>query len=239
VIPLNFLSSRSVLQLWLSLLATWLLFELGSTATAQTFPELKTRRDTGAFMQTYYLQPRPELITDLVHALHSTGFLQKASAVPPVTGFFSEVFAANPDRLLSWQAEIAKQDEQTKNTLDRALSVSKAGGVLKIHGHSAELNDEYWGAFFASGNPDFIRKLVDQLRYFDERDIAELFYAGGTAKWSLASNAQSHPRVRMAIEEAMVRADERTQELITELLRQDPERIRQEVIKIGRKREGR
>ena len=110
--------------------------------------------------------------------------------------------------------------------------MSKAGGVLNSDGHSAGLNDVYWGAFFASGNPKFIRKLIDQLRYWDERDDLSLFFAGATAKWSLASNAQSQVGVRSALEEAKLNADKRTQELITELLAQGPAQVKQEISEI-------
>ncbi len=217
-------------RLFLPLLAYLLLPALASIA-ASTPPDLNTRDDVGAFMMTYYLQPRPDLIAGLIDALHLTGFVQK-TAVSSVIGFFSEIFAANPDRIPNWQVLIAKQDQQTKAALDRALAVSKAGGVLNIDGHSAELNDDYWGAFFASGNPKFVNKLVDQLKFFDERDDFNLFMAGGTAMWSLASNAQSRPGVRTAIEKAKLTADKRTQDLITELLAQDPERIKQELMEI-------
>lgn len=205
---------------------------------------LKTFEDVSDFMQTYYRQPRPDLIASLIGVLHSSGFVQNDTNAPPnatgtatesaIIGFFSEVFAANPDRLSRWQALIAKQDEQTKAALARALSVSKAGGVLNLDGHSAALNDEYWAAFFATGNPKFIDRLVDQLRYFDERDDLGLFGAGGTAKWSLASNAQTQPEVRFAIEEAKLKADKRTQELIMELLAEDPARVKLEISAIIR-----
>jgi hypothetical protein len=203
--------------------------------TDQTSLELKTGDDVSAFMQTYYVHPRPELIGDLIDALHSTGFLQKGNNAFSVIGFFSEIFAANPSRLSQWQVLIAKQDDQTRTALDRALSVSRAEGVLNANGHSAELNDEYWGAFFASGNPKFVQRLVDQLRYFDERNDEALFLAGGTAKWSLASVAQMQPAVRLAIEQAKIKADKRTQEQITELLAEDPASIKQEIRQIFEK----
>jgi hypothetical protein len=111
-------------------------------------------------------------------ALQPTGFVQKTT-VPVVMGFFSEVFAANTDRVPNWQVLIAKQDEQTKTALNRALAMSKGGGALHSVDHSAGGNDLFWGAFFASGNPKFIKKLVDQLKYFDERDDFVLFGAGG------------------------------------------------------------
>ena len=195
---------------------------------------LKTITDIEDFMQSYYQHPRPELIEDLIEALPSSGYLKKLNNAAGVIGFFSEVFATNPARISQWQALIAKQEEQTKAPLGAALSMSKAGGVLNLEGHSAELNDEYWGAFFASGNPKFIARLVDQLRYFDERNDEPLFFAGGTAKWSLASNAQTQSRVRSAIEQAKLKADNRTQELIADLLAKDPESIKQEMIEIIR-----
>jgi hypothetical protein len=217
---------------FLQMLLFLLVPALANIAAAVQEHSLKTIDDVGEFMQTYYRQPRPELIASLIQALHSSGFVQRATNEPDVIGFFSEVFAANPDRLSQWQALIAKQDEQTKAALGRALSVSRAGGVLNLEGHSAALNDEYWAAFFATGNPKFIDRLVDQLRYFDERDDFGLFGAGGTAKWSLASNAQTQPEVRLAIEEAKLKADKRTQELITELIVQGPARIKQELREI-------
>jgi hypothetical protein len=143
-----------------------------------TPPDLNTRDDVSVFMEAYYLQPRPDLIAGLIDALQPTGFVQKTT-VPVVMGFFSEVFAANTDRVPNWQVLIAKQDEQTKTALNRALAMSKGGGALHSVDHSAGGNDLFWGAFFASGNPKFIKKLVDQLKYFDERDDFVLFGAGG------------------------------------------------------------
>ena len=218
---------------FLQMLLFLLVPALANIAAAQEH-SLKTIHDVGEFMQTYYRQPRPELIASLIQALHSSGFVQRATNEPVVIGFFSEVFAANPDRLSQWQALIAKQDEQTKAALGRALSVSRAGGVLNLEGHSGALNDEYWAAFFATGNPKFIDRLVDQLRYFDERNDEDLFFAGGTAKWSLASNAQTQPEVRLAIEKAKLKADKRTQELIMELLAEDPARVKLEISAIIR-----
>src|ERR1700680_3180547 len=183
---------------------TVLLPALTSTIATQQFPVLKTGNDVSAFIQEYYLRPQPELIAGLIDALHPTGYLEKETAIPPLVAFFSEVFAANPDRLSQWQVRIEKQDKQTKIALERALSLSKVGGVLKLEGHSGELNDMYWGAFFASGNPDYLKKLVDQLHYVDERNDSYLFMTGVSAKWSLASNAQSHILVRSTLETAKV-----------------------------------
>jgi hypothetical protein len=114
------------------------------------------------------------------HALPVSGILKSPSSAPPLIGFFSEIFAANANHLPEWQTHIAKQDDQTKAVLDQALKVSKSGGVLNSSGHSAQLNDACWGGFFATGNPKFVDKVVDQLRYFDERSDEALFFSGAT-----------------------------------------------------------
>jgi len=220
----------------LQALVLLLRFNTANVRPAQTSSlELKSLLDVSDFMQEYYLHPQPERIGKLIEAMHRTGLLQKYGSLPPTIGFFSEIFTANPGRLPQWQVLIAKQDGQTKAALDEALSVSKAGGVLNLDGHSGELNDEYWGAFFASGNPKFVYRLVDQLRYFDERNDEALFLAGGTAKWSLASNAQTKPAVRSAIQDVRAKTDKRTQELISELLAVDPASVKQEISEIIKK----
>jgi TonB family protein len=205
------------------------------TVATQQSPIVKTGNDVSAFMQEYYLRPQPELIAGFIDALHPTGYLEKETAIPPLVAFFSEVFAANPERLSQWQVRIQKQDEQTQAALERAVSLSKAGGVLKLEGHSAQLNDMYWGAFFATGNPDYLSRLVGQLHYVDERNDFSLFMTGVSAEWSLASNAQSHILVRSTLETAKINSDRRTQELISELLAQGPARVKQEASEIIRK----
>jgi hypothetical protein len=209
---------------------------LPGTASSQQLPDLKTPADIEVFTQTYYQHPQPNFIPRLVDALHSTGLFQRQSTIPPYIGFFSEVFAATPDRRPQWQALIDRQDQETKAVLERALSLSKAGGVLTLEGHSPELNDMYWGAFLASGNSGFTKKLIDQLRSCDERSDFQLFVTGISAKWSLASNAQSHAAVALDLAtEKVNNPDKRTRELISELLVQGPERVKQEAAEIVRR----
>ncbi len=206
----------------------------GNVVTAQNSLELKAPGDVNGFMQSYYLHPQPDRIGAVIDALPVSGILKNPSSAPPLIGFFSEIFAANANLLPEWQTHIAKQDDQTKAVLDQALKVSKSGGVLNSSGHSAQLNDACWGAFFATGNPKFVDKVVDQLRYFDERSDEALFFSGATAMWSLATNSRTYTAVRSAIESAKINADKRTQDLIAELLTDDPARIKQQIAEVVR-----
>lgn len=237
--------------------ATVMLFS--ETGAAQQSPIFKTSSDVDHFAKSYYQYPRPELVGSLIEALYPTGISPRPNAAPPYIAFFSEIFAANRTRLPEWQAVIEKQDITVKDALARALTLSKeggvitialppgssfdvgsltvtrAGGVITVGDRSATANDIYWGAYFASGRTVFLQKLVDQLRYCDERDNPVLFLAGATAKWSLASNAQSDPVVRAILQGSTLTANAQTRAIIADLLVQDPVRIKQDMADIVRK----
>jgi tetratricopeptide (TPR) repeat protein len=194
---------------------------------------IATQQDLGTFLMTYYMQPRPDLVCAAIQVMGSSGTLKNAAAVPPMVAFFGEIFAANPAMLPQWQGVIEKQDKDTKEALERALSLGKKpGAVLKMEGHSAELNDMCWGAFFASGNAEYIRRLIKELDCFDERKDLRLFLVGATAKWSLASNAVRHYKVRLILETARANSQGRVKELINDALTQDPGKIKEEYVEI-------
>jgi len=67
------------------------------------------------------------------------------------------------------------------------------------------------------------------MKYADERDNFELWGAGATAKWSLASNARQHPLVRTILESGKSTADKQTQDMITEVLIKDPADLQREI----------
>jgi len=94
---------------------------------------------------------------------------------------------------------------------------------------SPENNDLYWGAFFASGNPVYVKKLLQRVPLSDEREDFRTWATGATAKWSLASNAQQHPRVRAILEGERQGAGSRMREIIEDLLTGDPERFKKEM----------
>ena len=205
---------------------------VSQAAPAAEPPALATPDDLGAFMEGYYLRPQPELIAAFVTALNGSSLVKKAPDAAPTVAFLSEVFAANPKRLPEWQVLILKQDEETRAALMGALTLSEKGGVLALDGHSPGLNDMLWGAFFASGNAKFLQRLVEQLPYYGERKDLALFLTGATARWSLASNAQSKPRVRSILESIALRTDKRSRELLAELLLVDPASMKEETIEI-------
>jgi hypothetical protein len=91
------------------------------------------------------------------------------------------------------------------------------------------VNDLYWGAFFASGNPMYVKKLLELVPFADERNDFNLWATGASAKWSLASNARQHTLVVTILEGEKKTADKRTKDIIAELLTREPALIKQEM----------
>ena len=105
--------------------------------------------------------------------------------------------------------------------------MNNRNGVLDVHEVSATTNDMYWGAFFASGNRQYVDKLIEELalydtsRYphkstdaaFDSKGDFDSFSAGATAAWSLSANL-ADSTVKQAVAEAAPRATGREREVL-------------------------
>jgi hypothetical protein len=206
-----------------------------SATVARSLPSLSTPKEFEDFMGSYYLHPRPELVGQAIEAIEPSGVLRLITAVGPLTAFFSEIFLANPSRTAAWETLIARQPEMTRHMLNQALAWSRSGGVARIEIKSPDTNDLYWGAFFASGNPIYVKKILQLVPLADERDDFMVWATGATAKWSLASNASQHPLVRSILEAEKQTAGTRMQAVISELLIGDPERFKQEMTDLYKK----
>lgn len=176
--------------------------------------------DLELFMQTYYVNPRPDLISSAIKSLPKSAFVKRPNNDGGAVAFFSEVFTANSAMMPKWKREISKLDKTTKAILENAIMVSSKGGVLKLGDqHSPAMNDMYWAAFFASGNKAYVDRLIEEFKNFDERKDQNLFMSGGSAMWSAASNAKRHHVVKAKLEEAKTAAeDRRMRELIERVL---------------------
>ena len=191
------------------------------------------------FTTLYYLHPQPERVAEAIRSLGATGLAPNQQAGPktsPFVNWFSEVYLRNPNHQDEWRKLIAGQRGPERVLLDTALVVAGKGGMLNIPGlpPAPGWNDWYWAGFFASGNPLYIQKLIDELPLIDNRQDRMVYFAGATAEWSLSSNAQQHPTVRRIVQDARTSADPRTAQLIDELLQKDPTQIRADAIATAR-----
>ncbi len=166
------------------------------------------------WMNNYYLNPQPELVVQAAHALSSTGYFEQPGAVATSIGFFSQVFAAHPERVDSWLARTGDLPQNHRRLiavaawysghasgekLVRQLGVSSAyraeieRTVSRVQGNVATtpvLSESsmnlQWGAFLATGADEHV---VSILTGMGRGNLAE------SARVVLAFNAAQHDRV--------------------------------------------
>ncbi len=136
----------------------------------------------------------------------------------PVIGFFSEVFRANPDRLDEWDKVInglsskslrlflvgalryADTDEASKvfkrHLGWRSFHIRERYGsgnvvpILKWERFTLDALDMCWGAFFASGNREYVKKVMECALCIPENNVIDL--TAGAVRWSMIANADRH-----------------------------------------------
>src|SRR5262249_34001765 len=159
--------------------------------------------------------PDPTKVPQAIDGFAASGFAIMPVQSRPALAFFSLVFAANPAQMDAWRKQIDAKDAGTQAVLQLADYYGRTpDSLLKMPVHSANMNDMYWGAFYATGDVRYLQKLMDQLVYCDERIDAYLFMVGGSAQWSLASNAAADPAVKQALQQAAASDSGRMQALL-------------------------
>lgn len=206
-----------------------------------------TAREFDQFATYYYLHPQPELIARAIESLAPGDFLDSADRQYPYNfrkraytcvGFFAEVFADNQDRLAQWRKIIDQPatDGEVQYWLRKALKLSRRGATFEFESDDPSGLDEIHelgGAFFSSGNPEYLRKLIDRLKLVDDTDW-KFFDAGAEDMVFLVSNAPHHPLVRQTLEAARKDVNPRTRELIDDLLNKSMDGVLQEIRDIDR-----
>ena len=187
--------------------------------------------DFDQLMDTYYLDPRPEFVGLFIGKLSDRGVLENPDSAPPAIAFLAEVFAANPEKVSDWETTIEAQPEPTRTRLFDALKLSGDPGAIRdINPPSPSLNDMFWGAYFASGNTQYLDAIIEKITLSDDRVDLNNFLVGGSAKWSLSSNIRNHLRVKQHVEARLLSSEESTRIHLTEVIEKSPSELRSEMI---------
>ena len=163
----------------------------------------------------------------------------------PVIGFFSEIFRANPDKLDEWDKVIDRlSSKPLKNYLWGALCYANTDAALKVFKRHAGLENSFltkrygggvtpilkwkleqlspgdldacWGAFMASGNKEYVAKVMERALLIPEDNVVDL--TTGAARWSLLANADSHPLVVEVMNELLNHASDDAFQYFTEAM---------------------
>jgi hypothetical protein len=194
-----------------------------------------TEDELARFVARYSIHPRPELVERAIEGVGVAGTEYLNARGYEFVGFFAEIFAANPERVAAWRKVIGRQSRPVRSLFRLALRLGKPGAVIGTEESSMQINSMYWGAFYATRNPAYLHKLVDQLVLLDS-DREERFNVGSMAMRMLSWQASNNPLVRPVLEECRVGATPRTQKLITDLLQKPAAAIREDLAQFHRSR---
>jgi hypothetical protein len=196
--------------------------------------QIDTAQDLALFMTNYYRHPRPEMISRAIEVVETGDFLKAGDPQMfgyvirrnIMTGFFGEVFAANPDRVAEWRRVIDRtvDDHLIQTSFDAALELAESGGVDESR-PDYSTPGKLLGAFLASGDKGYVRKLVEQFAQAKD-DKWSIYDARSTSMMMLAYNVPSHPAIRQALEEARPTASPLGRKLIDDLLGKKLEAVR-------------
>lgn len=199
--------------------------------TNATDRSIRTLMQFSSMIQNYYLHPYPEYIEEAILFISKEKLFEKTNY--NLLGFFTVVFKKHQDYMPKWQKIIQSTSPQTQKELSYAMSISKDNRpLIEPNLHSPAYNDMCWGAFFAAGDEIYLQRLVNELKYVDERKDSILFLTGATARWSLASNALQHKKVKSYLESIISSSDARTKDIIQDILKGDPRKMESEMMEV-------
>ena len=194
----------------------------------------------------YYLNPEPDKIVLALKEITARGYFENDNVQAPLSGFFSEVFLANPERINTWvepyigipkrhilySALWASNSTQSRVALERmakAVSPEEAKKILSLLAsppptiESMSINspsalDYLWGRFMASGSAAPVNRIIDQMKLTDSKGNVEAMLIGGAAQWSVSANDRQHKKVLEIVKARTVTADSQTKKLLNEIL---------------------
>lgn len=194
----------------------------------------------------YYLDPRPGEVSAALQAATAKGFFENDNVQAPLTGFFTEVFRTNPNRLDEWIKPYIgipgrhilysglwmANSKESKAALERlaqgaapeeaqqlkSLLASPPPTIESMDINSPASLDYLWGSFSASGADAPVLRVIDQIRLVATKGDVNTMIIGGAAKWSVLANARQHDKVLKIVKARAETADAETKKHLAEIL---------------------
>jgi hypothetical protein len=195
-----------------------------SAATQATLAaqDAASQQKNSNWMTYYYAQKQPDKMVSFLQWIEKSGIFDKhKQSTKPVAAFISVVFSDNPKRVKGWVEQVHFTGK-ARSVIEYALWLSgnekiitevfkETPGYAKIRSlplshlstkRPSDL-DMMWGAFFASGNTVYVKKIIDILD--DNISLTgnknSDMVTRHSAEWSLASNMMQHERVNRFVRE--------------------------------------
>lgn len=193
-----------------------------------------------AWLETYYLNPKPAELPSAIQNLSRSGYFDRNENTAVAIGFLATVFSQHSDRVEGWLQQLAPLPERHQRLLAAALWQAGHRGsdnmLRRLAVHSpvraeverlASVNSQaivdtpvrsqsslrlQWGAFLASGHD---RHIVSIMEGFGRNDPS----LNTAARLALAQSAAAHPRVLEICRDQLARQPEEIQAELRAALR--------------------
>jgi hypothetical protein len=209
---------------------------------------LMSEKELNEWMTYYYLHPTPEKIPQAVQSMQQMGYLKKESAGAPITSFLSLIFRSSSTAIESSLTDFSNYSpseqqillralwlastKQSKMHLQKLLAVQDSKGVNdnadllnsyppeieKLPIESPYILDMLWGAFMATGDDKYIIQVISVLPYSTIKGNIARLLVGGSARWSLTSNATQHKRVLDICMSQLEKQPQEVKEILSEVI---------------------
>jgi hypothetical protein len=201
-----------------------------------------TENELNDFMIYYYLHPSPEKIPQAVQAMHKMGYLRKESAGAPIAAFLSLIFRSTSVAMEKTLVDFSSYSPVEQQVLLRALWLADTAQsktalqkfelgndnaesvksvpprIEQLPVESPDVLDMLWGAFMATGDEKYVIQVISVLPYSTIKGNIPRLLVGGSAKWSLTSNAIQHKRVLDICESQLEKQPKETKEILAEVI---------------------
>lgn len=214
-----FVSSHMRLAIFIIFIA------LAISVNAQTEKAFSKSEDLGNWITYYYKSPDSTRVAQAVLFASQNGFFKDGKASPPFFGFLAGWFSQNrssAEALVEQLVELPAADQPvlvlglwysaipeskalltkyasrlpSQEALIAQLAASGQPSILEIPIEQGPwVLDALWGNFMATGSEAPVARIVSALPWATIKGDIPRLLVGGSAKWSLTSNAVQHPRV--------------------------------------------
>jgi hypothetical protein len=188
------------------------------------------------WLKQYHSNPKPSAVPTFLSVSANEGFLRRPQYSALLVGFLSQIFRQNEPLINQWLDDFNKFSGQERQVIACSLLVSgsptgrtylersSAGPItsgrdqsthcdssqgldlLAVKVESGAAINLLWGAFFATGNAEFIRRIASVLpqEASSRRELRLLAFA---AELTLTTNARNHPTVMKACDDMASSSD--------------------------------
>jgi hypothetical protein len=178
-------------------------------------------------LQSFFQRPSSSRLTEIIKKLDSDSTLSSdPNSQAPIIGFLTVALARYRDHQDAY-LKLASGLKSSQNLVFFCFRLSqKKDTILHWTGHHPSLNDMFWGAYFASGDTRYLKRLVSEMALCERTDSLMLFMTGSSAKWSLCSNACQYPEVKKYLTDAIKTSPNNLLPYIKETLELSPSEVK-------------